>query len=162
MADLICDTSPLVALHQIGRLDILQKLSAKVIVPGAVQREIEVGAKISHDVPDLTAIAWIVIESPTTSPPLPNASQLGPGELDVLWLALERPGTVVLLDDQPARRVAAQLGLAYTGTLGALVDAKRLGIVPAVAPLIDDLQRRGFHMSVRLRETILRTAGESP
>jgi predicted nucleic acid-binding protein len=46
--------------------------------------------------------------------------------------------------------------------LGLLVDAKQHGLIPAVAPLLDQLERRNFHMSPRIRATILTAAGETP
>ncbi|NLY00160.1 MAG: DUF3368 domain-containing protein [Rhodopirellula sp.] len=104
----------------------------------------------------------MIVRSPTATPTLPHASQLGPGEREVLWLAQETPGSVAVLDDEPARRAAAALGIARSGTLGLLVDAKRHGLVTAVAPLLDELQRNGFHVSLQLRDAILEAAAELP
>ena len=56
----------------------------------------------------------------------------------------------------------AALGIARSGTLGLLVDAKRHGLVTAVAPLLDELQRNGFHVSLQLRDAILEAAAELP
>ena len=47
-----------------------------------------------------------------------------------------------------------------TGTLGVELDAKRRGLVPAVTPLIDELQRVGFRLSDSTRRAVLRRAGE--
>jgi predicted nucleic acid-binding protein len=46
--------------------------------------------------------------------------------------------------------------------LGLLVDAKQRRLIPAVAPLLDELDRHKFHMSPRIRATILKAACESP
>lgn len=54
-------------------------------------------------------------------------TDLGSGESEVLMLGLELPDAVLVLDDALARRVAASLDLRFTGTLGLLLDAKRLG-----------------------------------
>jgi len=35
-------------------------------------------------------------------------------------------------------------------------------MIPAVAPLLLELDRHEFHMSPRIRETILKAAGETP
>lgn len=134
MAELICDTSTLLALQQIGRLDLLRLLSGGVIVPAAVHQELENGRSLGHDVPDVTTVSWMTVRSPTATPTLPHASQLGPGEREVLWLAQETLGSVAVLDDEPARQATATLGIARSGTLGLLVDAKRHGLVTAVAP----------------------------
>ncbi|NUQ61995.1 MAG: DUF3368 domain-containing protein [Pirellulales bacterium] len=160
MAELICDTSTLLALHQIGRLDLLRSLSGNVSIPAAVHQELENGRLLGHDVPDATSLSWMTVRTPTATPTLPNASRLGPGECEVLWLAHETPGSVAVLDDEPARRTAAALGIACSGTLGLLIDAKRHGLVAVVAPLLDDLQRNNFHVSRQLRDVVLRAAGE--
>ncbi len=67
----------------------------------------------------------------------------------------------MIFDDALARRHAEVLGLRLTGTLGVLLDAKRAGLVPAVMPLIDDLQRLGFRLSNGTRQAVLRLAGEA-
>jgi hypothetical protein len=75
-------------------------------------------------------------------------------------LALQSTDPVVIGDDALARRHAEILGISLTGTLGSLLDGKRRGLVPAVTPLIDDLQRLGFRLSDRTRRAVLRMAGE--
>jgi predicted nucleic acid-binding protein len=101
------------------------------------------------------------IRTPAARPALPDANLLGVGESDVIWVALETPGSVAVLDEIAARRVASQLGIAFTGTLDLLVDAKNHGMIQAVAPVLLELDRHDFHMSPRLRETILKAAGET-
>ena len=162
MAELICDTSALIALHQVGPLHILPALSVAVIVPAAVEQELAMGRIEGHDLLDVASFDWMTIRSPAACPMLPHAKQLGIGESNVLWLALEIPGSVAVLDDGPARRSASQLGIPFTGTLGLLLDAKLRGLIPTVAPLLDDLERHEFNMSPRIRESILKAAGETP
>ncbi len=87
-------------------------------------------------------------------------NDLGPGETEVLMLALELRDVVVVLDDGLAWQVAETLGLPLTGTLGLLLDAKRKGLVPAVAPLLDQLHALRFRVSAPTRAAILRLAGE--
>jgi predicted nucleic acid-binding protein len=75
-------------------------------------------------------------------------------------LALELREAVVVLDDALGRRVAETLGLPLTGTLGLLLDAKRAGLVPAVAPLLDQLQALRFRLASHTRAAVLKLAGE--
>jgi len=75
-------------------------------------------------------------------------------------LGLEHPGTVVVLDDALARRVAESLNLPFTGTLGLLLDAKKLGLIEAVRPHLDRLQALRFHLSAQARSNVLELAGE--
>jgi predicted nucleic acid-binding protein len=162
LAELICDTSALIALHQVGLLHILPALSPIVLVPAALAQELATGRSQGHDVPDVAALTWLSTRTPAARPALPDASRLGDGESEVLWVALETPGAVVVLDEIPARRTAKQLGIAFTGTLGLLLDAKNRGLIPAVAPVLSELDRHHFHMAPPIREMILKAAGESP
>ncbi|MGQ0593878.1 MAG: DUF3368 domain-containing protein [Gammaproteobacteria bacterium] len=88
-------------------------------------------------------------------------TDLGPGETEVLALALESQDPIVILDDALARQVASVLKLRLTGTLGLLVDAKRKGLVPSVAPLLNELQALGFRTAVHTRAAVLKRAGEA-
>ena len=162
MPELMCDTSAVVALHQVGLLGILRGLASTVVIPDAVQRELAAGRSAGHSVPDLPALDWITARTPSARPNLPDASKLDAGESEVLWLALECPGRVVVLDETAARHVAWRLGISFTGTLGLLVDAKRKGLITAVAPVLNQLVARDFHMAPHLRATILTAAGEFP
>jgi len=75
-------------------------------------------------------------------------------------LALEMPGSVALLDDALARRVAAAKGIPIKGTLGLLLDAKRAGHLTAIKPSLDRLQDRGFRLAEQTREAALKLAEE--
>ena len=59
MPELICDTSAMVALHQVGLLGILRGLASAVVIPDAVQRELAAGHSAGHSVPDLAVLDWI-------------------------------------------------------------------------------------------------------
>src|SRR5690606_30398564 len=120
--------------HQLDLLHILPSLATNVFVPAAVVEEIEVGIEHQVDLPRLKEIEWIRVETPQAITALPLVADLGPGEAQVLMLALERPGTVALLDDGLARRVASLLDIPMTGTLGLLLDSKKAGLISAVKP----------------------------
>jgi uncharacterized protein len=69
-------------------------------------------------VPEVERLDWVEVRRPLSLPALPLVTDLGPGETQVLALALEMPGTVVILDDFLARRTAEALHIPLTGTLG--------------------------------------------
>jgi len=160
LAELICDTSVLTALHEVNLLRILPALGSRIIVPAAVEQELRQGRKAGYDLPEVSSFDWMLVCKPKMVPELPNAARLGFGESGVLWLALEKPGSVAILDDGVARAVASLLRVPFTGTLGLLVDAKRQGLIAAVAPVLDELARHAFNMSQKVREQILDAVGE--
>lgn len=66
----------------------------------------------------------------------------------------------LLLDDKKARRIAQEMGLEILGTVGMLLRAKRQGIVPTIKPILDDLERVDFRISIALRQRALELAQE--
>ena len=160
MPDVICNTSPLEYLHPIGHLELLPKLVSRITVPTAVAEELAEGRRRGLDLPIPEALAWVDLRTPSSDKVVRLVADLGPGETVVLLLALERTNPVVILDDALARRHAEVLGIALTGTLGILWDAKRRGLVPAVTPLVDDRQHLGFRLNEGTRNAVLRLAGE--
>ena len=160
MPDAICNTSPLQYLHQLGLLHLLPALLKRVIVPPAVADEIAVGKKAGVSLPDLEALDWVAIRRPASESALPLITDLGPGETEVLMLALELRGSVAVLDDDLARRVAETLRVRFMGTLGVLLDAKRAGLIPKVTPLLDQLDALRFRLAPHTRAAVLKLAGE--
>ena len=102
----------------------------------------------------------MLVRAPQTEAATQLVVDLGPGETQVLMLAMESADAVVVLDDGLARQLAEALGLRLTGTLGLLLDAKRAGIVPAVAPLLDQLQDLRFRLAPQTRSAVLKLAEE--
>lgn len=162
MPEFICNTSPLQYLHQLGRLDLLPALTGGGVVPPAVAKELADGKAAGWDVPDVEHLAWITIRVPVSSPALPLAADLGPGEAAVLALALESKDPIVILDDGVGRRAAELLGIRLTGTLGLLLDARKKGLLSAISPMLDELGRLRFRVSPATRAAVLRLAGEQP
>ena len=99
MPEIICNTSPLQYLHQLGLLHILPALARPVTVPPAVIEEIDIGRKLGLNLPDLAAIEWITTRRPVSFAALPLVSDLGSGETEVLALALETKDAIPVLDD---------------------------------------------------------------
>jgi predicted nucleic acid-binding protein len=91
---------------------------------------------------------------------LPLATDLGPGESEVLALGVEMPGSLVVLDDGLARRYAHALGLRLTGTLGVLLRAKRGGLLPEIAPILRQLDSLRFRLDPDTCRAVLKLAGE--
>lgn len=161
MAEVICNTSPIQYLHQLELLHIIPALARRVIVPPAVVGELAEGRAAGVNLPDPSALDWISVRCPASALALPLITDLGPGEIEVLMLALESRESIVVLDDALARRVAAMLAVRLTGTLGLLIDAKRAGLIPSIAPLLDQLQTLRFRIAPHTRAAVLTLAEES-
>lgn len=144
------DTSCLIALDKIGRLGLLTRSWDAVLVPDAVCREFgttPVGAQ-AYAVQDRRLVHALRL-------------QLHEGESEIIAAVLENEDAVAVLDDRKARRLARAMGAEVLGTIGLLLRAKRKGMIDAVRPIMDELERAGFHVSQRTRTEALRIAGEA-
>ncbi len=160
MPEVICNTSPLQYLHQIGQLSIIPNLVGSVIVPPAVLAELDAGTAKGLDLPQPRSLKWVRVQAPISAKAASLITDLGPGESQVLMLALEMPGSIALLDDALARRLAISNGIPVKGTLGLLLDAKRSGHLATVRPSLDRLQELGFRLAQQTRDAVLKLAGE--
>jgi predicted nucleic acid-binding protein len=161
LPEVICNTSPLQYLYQLDLLHVLQALTEHIIIPPAVVQELAAGRAQGVNLPDPMTLEWVTVRQPASTRALPLVTDLGPGETEVLALALESTDAVVILDDALARQVAATLDIRFRGTLGLLLDAKRAGLVLTITPLLDQLQALRFRLSLGTREAILALAGET-
>lgn len=73
--------------------------------------EIGVGLASGLTLRELGSIPWISVRTPGQKTLLPLAPDLGAGERETLALAVESPGSLVLLDDALARRHARLLNI---------------------------------------------------
>ncbi len=160
MPEVICNTSPIQYLYQLGLLHVLEQLTKRVTVPPAVVDELAAGRAAGVNLPDLSVLPWVSVKAPASAAVLPLVTDLGPGETEVLALALEMRDAVAVIDDGLARRVAQTLHIRFTGTLGLLLDAKRAGLLPAVALVLDQLDTLGFRVAASTRAAVLELAGE--
>jgi predicted nucleic acid-binding protein len=153
------DAGPLIYLAGAGQLGVLPVLFAEVVVPRIVFDEIVVAGAGLTGAREVAAATWLRIEDVEPDPSLLRA--LDRGEAAAIPLA-ERLGATLLVDDGDARVAAAGRGLVIVGTLGVLLIAKRKGLVAEVSPIIVRMESLGMFVSTRLREDVLRLAGETP
>lgn len=161
MPEVISDTSPIQYLHQAGLLDLLPALYDRLIVPSGVVDELNAGRELGVSLPDVRTLSWVEIREVRNRRVLRLSPDLGTGEKQAIALALESADALVLLDDALARRQAELLEIRCTGTLGVLLKAKRLQVLPQIAPVMAKLIGLGFHLSARARAAVLLLAGES-
>lgn len=156
----VSNTSPIQYPYQLSQIDLLPGFYTEVIIPPAVERELAVGRSVGVNLPDLAMLSWIHVRVPAHTRPFLLATTLGVGEREALALALEVPNSLLIIDDGQARRIGRLLGLTMTGTVGVLARAKREGLIPHLAPLLNQLERLGFRLSTEARAAALELVGE--
>jgi predicted nucleic acid-binding protein len=160
MPDAITNTSPLLYLYRIERIDLLRQVFDAVITVPAVSDELLEGRRRGYDAPNLKDYPWLKITPPEVVPSEWLASDLGRGELEAISLALERQNWVIILDDALARRIAQAAGLEVWGTLRVLLEAKQRRLIADMSSIVDALKESGMWISDDIRHRILVLAGE--
>ena len=88
-------------------------------------------------------------------------NELDLGEAEAIALARELGITTLPIDEAADRAKATELGLDVVQTIGILLQAKQLGEIDRLEPLLDDLRNRlGFYISDSFRQHALELAGE--
>lgn len=157
----ICNTSPLILLAKIRRLDLLTQLYEEVIIPALVLDEVAV--KPGNEVEQIQARVrsqkfQLRKATKRTLERLPG--DLGFGEREAIALALETTADLVILDDQEGRRVACERDLSITGTVGVLVEARERGLIPSLRQELDRLIEAGMWIHEAFYHRILQEFGE--
>lgn len=160
MRKVIVNSTPLIVLCGIGRLDILRELYQEISIPNAVYREVT-AKDDSACVQIRSAAEWICVEQiKDHSEKKMYKAKLQDGEVEVMILAQEQEADLVILDDNAAKKTAKYLGLTVTGTLGVLVKAKYQGIIKEVRPLLSEMRQNGFYVSSAVERMVLEQTGE--
>ena len=160
MRKVIANSTPLIGLCKIGRLDILKTMYGNITVPQAVFDEVT--KKNDSAKKQISEATWIHIEAvrETKSKRMYKA-KLHEGEVEVMILAQEHDGDhLVIIDDGAARKTAEFLGLNVTGTIGVLIKSKKEGHIKEVMPLIFELEKHGIYFSEALKSRVRRLSGE--
>src|SRR5436309_14135705 len=157
----VADSSPLIFLAKLKRLDLLRREAEEVLAPPAVLGEIaEQDDEAKHQIEEAQR-TWLEMRPVRDVRLLAVLKrELGDGEAEAITLALETHAARIVLDDLDARRLADRLGLKLVGTLGLLLASKLRGEIPSLRAEIDRLRNEGFRASPALVEAILRAAGE--
>jgi hypothetical protein len=85
---------------------------------------------------------------------------LGQGELEAMALYKREHADRLLIDDLRARKTASYNGINIIGSMGVLLLAKKKGLIPAVKPYIELIQRSEIHLGQPLMTEVLKVADE--
>ena len=158
----VSDTTPLIGLASIGRLDLLRELFEEVYIPQAVFDEaVTHGRQESKAKKEVSSAKWIhIVKVKDRLAVNVLLDEMDLGEVETIVLAGEMNADWVLMDEKKGRRKLSQLNIPKVGTFGILLKAKQLGLIPSLKPEIEELQRSSFSISPSIVDTILEMAGE--
>ena len=158
----VSNTSPLIGLASIHRFGLLYRMFGQVIISQAVYREaVTEGREIGGAKREVMAAAWIETRSVMDRVAVDELlERLDEGEAETIVLAREMSADWVLMDERRGRKILTEWGLKKIGTLGILLKAKQLGLLPVVRPDIELLCQEGFTVSQEVIDAILHYAHE--
>lgn len=134
------DTSCFIILTKIGELNILHKVYGNIVTT------IDIATEYGETLPDWVEITSVVDRSKQQLLEM----QIDKGESSAIALALENPNSTLIIDDYKARKIAEKLGIPFTGTIGVIIKAKLLGILPSIKPLLERIKQTDFRLSADL------------
>jgi uncharacterized protein len=159
MHKIVSNTTPLISLLKLARLDILRDLYGVVFIPTSVYHEIEAGKHKSY-YQDLLKLDWIKITPVKDKQAVKYFLDLDAGEAETIVLATEINADLVILDEKLGRFYAKHADLNVTGTIGVLIKAKREGIIKELKPLLIELTSKDVWINTKLIGEILSQIGE--
>ena len=157
----VSDTSPLLFLAKLDRLDLLRSTAVEITVPEAVFHEIQQRQDEACRKLEDARRSWLQARAITDRALVEVLlADLDEGEAEAISLAFELGADRVLMDDLDGRRFARRIGLTPVGTLGVLLAARQTGRIPSLRAEVEKLLERGFRAHEDLVTRVLREAGE--
>lgn len=156
---LVADSSALIALATCDSLHLLEAIFGEVLVPEAVFAEITSIEKpqserlrtyLEGKVRTVDMRRFIYLDAYADA-----------GETQAMLLYKEVAADYLLIDDKRGRKVAKINQIQTIGSLGVLLQAKRSGLIPSVAPLLAQISASPIFMNADLIKTVLDLADES-
>lgn len=156
----VADTTPLISLLKINRLELLERLFGEVMIPKAVFDELTVDQRFRTEADQIRQESFIVVKpvnNQESASVLKRATGLDQGESEAIVLTDELEADLLLMDEAKERSVSAQMGLKIMGTIGILMAAYEEDELTSdeVRACINGLQRAGRHIGQRHYQMLL-------
>lgn len=147
---IVSDTSCLILLDKLGRIDLLKYLFGNILITQIVADE------FGQAIPD-----FISIENPKdTNYQKILESFLYHGEASAIALALEKDDCLLIIDELKGRREAKHMRLKYTGTIGLLIVAKEKDLISSIRDILNEIRKTDFRISEALLKEAINRSGE--
>jgi predicted nucleic acid-binding protein len=160
LSTVMCNSSPIIGLAGIGKLDLLWNVFEEVLIPEAVYNEVvksQKNKRIGKEELQYAVDKGFIKIYHVKDELFVNRfmGKLHRGELEVIAGAKELNLDYLLIDERAARSLAEALMLEPTGLLGILKFAKLAGIIPELKFYLDGLIENNYRISKKLYNSIL-------
>ncbi len=156
---IVADSSPLISFAILNKLDLLLEIFDEILIPDAVFHEISSWHKpFSIELEKFSRLRIRHVQNTIAVSVI--SKDLDLGESEAIVLALENNISDILIDENKGRRIAKLNGLHPIGTIGVLIQAKRLGIIQKLKPILDTLIENKIRISQALYQRALELVKE--
>lgn len=153
---IVSDTTSISNLIQIGELELLKQLYKEVIIPKEVYEELLVLTDLGFPIEDKLRAGWIITREVKSHQLIKKFQQeLDKGEAEAIALAIELKADYLLIDEKVGREVARKNQIAIVGTIGVLIEGKKMGLVESIKGKMDELKKIGFWISESLYNKVI-------
>ena len=155
----ISDTTPIISLLKAEQLELLKHLFGEVVIPEAVYKELIGNEAFWLEAEEIKQCPFIKVrqvEDQKSVHIFRKVTGLDAGESEAMVMAEERQADLLLMDEQKGRRVAKQMGLVITGTIGILMQAYDEDLLSggAVETCLISMKKCGIRIGEALLGTI--------
>lgn len=156
----VSDTTPLISLLKINRIDLLEKLFGQVFIPQSVFDELTIDERFVLEANQIRQKKFIivkVVQNAKSVNILKRATGLDQGESEAIVLTDELNADLLLMDEAKGRTVSSQMGLKIMGTIGILMAAYEEKELTAeeVRECMEGLQNAGRHIGRKHYQMLL-------
>ncbi len=147
---IISDSTTLIVLFDLDRMDLLSNLFATIIIPTSVYKEISTKNELILP----TFMSVIDVQNSELLESLKMI--LDDGESEAIALAVETKSKLII-DEKKGRKIAINQGVEIIGLLGIVyLNVKRNFLLTSQAiKLLDDIQAHGYRISQRIIDDML-------
>lgn len=165
MIKVVVNSSPLIGLSMIDKVDLLWQLFDEVLIPERVFNEITAASteqsygkkELERALKERKCSVYQVKDKNLVDKLIGRLHQ---GEVEVIVAGKEKNVNFVVIDEITARNLAEAFSLNPIGTIGILRLAKKAGLVDSIKPYLDELKLKKFRISDKIYYDILKHEGE--
>ena len=137
----VSNSSLLINLARIGRLNLLSQLYGELVIPETVWHEVVLQGAGQAGASEIETATWVRV-LPVSNRQLVRALryELDAGEAEAIALALEIDAEFLLMDEHLGRVIASFMGVRCVGLIGDLIEAKHRDPISQIRPQLDLLR----------------------
>ena len=131
----VSDSTPIISFAKLGMLDVLDKFYDEVLLPKAVINEVCRNPIFEAEASAVQTCIYIKVKVVNNTQAVRKLMATGfdIGESEAIVLAETMPESLLLMDERKGRQIAIKMGVRVIGTLGILLQAKKVGYIKHIA-----------------------------